>query len=416
MTPVTQQLPRAWLIVGLLWFVAALNYLDRIMITTMRGSLKEAIPMTDAQFGLLTTVFLVVYALLSPIAGFLADRLSRSRMILGSLFIWSALTWLTGHAKTYDQLLVVRALMGASEAAYIPAALALIADYHRGATRSLATGVHMTGISIGSGLGGVGGWMAERHGWDYAFNLFGIVGIAYSFVLMFLLRDAPADGAEASAAPDPRPSPRFGEALVSLFRRGSFILLIIFWGLLGVTGWAVVGWMPTFLGEHFQLKQGAAGMSATGYSHFAALLGLLIGGGWADRWSRTNDRGRILVPAIGLGVAATGVLLVATTGQLGLAIAGLLLYGLARSFTDANLMPILCQVSDSRYRATGYGILNMFACLVGGATIYIGGAMRDAQINLNLLFQCAAAGLLVCAVLMLLVRPLAERKPGDTAV
>lgn len=126
----------------------------------MRGSLKEAIPMTDAQFGLLTTVFLVVYALLSPIAGFLADRTSRSRVILGSLFIWSVLTWLTGHAKTYEQLLVARALMGASEAAYIPAALALIADYHRSTTRSLATGVHMTGISIGSGLGGLGGWLA----------------------------------------------------------------------------------------------------------------------------------------------------------------------------------------------------------------------------------------------------------------
>jgi MFS family permease len=170
------------------------------------------------------------------------------------------------------------------------------------------------------------------------------------------------------------------------------------------------------LGEHFHLKQGAAGMSATGYLHLAALAGLLIGGGWADRWSRTNERGRILVPAIGLGVAASGVTLVATTGQLGLAIAGLLLYGLARSFTDANLMPILCQVSDSRYRATGYGILNMFACLVGGATIYIGGAMRDAQINLKVLFQSAAAGLLVCAVLMLLVRPQPERESRDTDV
>jgi MFS family permease len=405
LNPESSQLPRAWLIVGLLWFVALLNYLDRVMITTIRGSLIEAIPMSDAQFGLLTTVFLIVYALLSPLGGFLADRLSRSGVILASLFIWSALTWATGHAKTYEQLLVVRALMGASEAAYIPAALALIADYHRGATRSLATGVHMTGISVGSGLGGIGGWLAERHEWGFAFELFGIVGIVYAIALIFLLRDPPAAPRDASAPEQTYPQARFGEALASLLRRGSFLLLILFWGLLGLTGWAVVGWMPTFLGEHFHLKQGAAGMSATGYSHLASLIGLLVGGGWADQWSRTNERGRILVPAIGLSVAATGVLLVATTGQLGFAIAGLLLYGLARSFTDANLMPILCQIADPRYRATGYGVLNMFGCLVGGATVYLGGAMRDAHFNLQLLFQCAAGSLLFCAALMLLVKP-----------
>src|SRR5678816_2477570 len=90
--------PRAWLIVALLWVVGCLNYLDRVMITTMRGSLVEAIPMTDAQFGLLTSVFLWVYGLLSPFAGFLADRFNRSRVIITSLFLWSLVTWFTAHA------------------------------------------------------------------------------------------------------------------------------------------------------------------------------------------------------------------------------------------------------------------------------------------------------------------------------
>jgi len=128
----SDRLPRAWLIVGVLWVVAALNYLDRIMITTMRDSLTQAVPMTDAQFGLLTSVFLWVYGLLSPLAGFLADRFNRSRLIVFSLLVWSLLTWLTGHARSFEELIAVRALMGLSEAAYLPAALALIADYHRG--------------------------------------------------------------------------------------------------------------------------------------------------------------------------------------------------------------------------------------------------------------------------------------------
>jgi predicted MFS family arabinose efflux permease len=395
------RLPRAWLIVGVLWVVAALNYLDRIMITTMRDSLTQAVPMTDAQFGLLTSVFLWVYGLLSPLAGFLADRFNRSRLIVLSLLIWSLLTWLTGHARSFEELIVVRALMGVSEAAYLPAALALIADYHRGSTRSLATGIHMTGLSVGTGLAGLGGWLAEKQGWRFAFDVFGWFGVAYAVALWFVLRD-PVEKQVAESETD---SPRLDEALASLFSNRSFWLLLAFWGLLALAGWAVAGWMPTYFKEQFSLGQGAAGISATGYLAVAMFAGKLIGGAWADRWSRTNDRARILVPAIGLFIAAPATLMLANTSVLALAIAGLSIYGLTRSFSDANLMPILCQVADSRYRATGYGVLNLFSCLVGGITVYLGGVLRDAQISVSTLFMAAAAGMLVCGVLMIGVKP-----------
>lgn len=395
------RLPRAWLIVGVLWVVAALNYLDRIMITTMRDSLTQAVPMTDAQFGLLTSVFLWVYGLLSPLAGFLADRFNRSRLIVFSLLIWSLLTWLTGHARSFEELIVVRAFMGVSEAAYLPAALALIADYHRGSTRSLATGIHMTGLSVGTGLAGLGGWLAERQGWRFAFDVFGWFGVAYAVALWFVLRDP----VEKHVAKAETPSPRLDEALASLFSNRSFWLLLMFWGLLALAGWAVAGWMPTYFKEQFSLGQGAAGISATGYLAVAMFAGKLIGGAWADRWSRTNDRARILVPAIGLFIAAPATLMLANTSVLAFAIAGLSIYGLMRSFSDANLMPILCQVADSRYRATGYGVLNLFSCLVGGITVYLGGVLRDAQISVSTLFMAAAVGMLVCGVLMIGVKP-----------
>lgn len=395
------RLPRAWLIVGVLWVVAALNYLDRIMITTMRDSLTQAVPMSDAQFGLLTSVFLWVYGLLSPLAGFLADRFNRSRLIVLSLLIWSLLTWLTGHARSFEELIVVRALMGVSEAAYLPAALALIADYHRGSTRSLATGIHMTGLSVGTGLAGIGGWLAEKQGWRFAFDVFGWFGVAYAVVLWFVLSDPGVKQDEKVETP----SPRLGEALESLFSNRSFWLLFAFWGLLALAGWAVAGWMPTYFKEQFQLDQGAAGISATGYLAVAMLTGKLLGGAWADRWSRVNERARILVPAIGLFIAAPATLMLANTSVLALAIAGLSIYGLTRSFSDANLMPILCQVADSRYRATGYGVLNLFSCLVGGVTVYLGGVLRDAHISVSTLFMAAAAGMLVCGVLMIGVKP-----------
>lgn len=401
---------RAWLTVGLLWIVGCLNYLDRVMIATMRGSIKEAIPMTDAQFGLLTSVFLLVYAALSPFAGFLADRFNRSRVIVGSLFFWSLVTWLTAHAKTYDQLLLTRALMGISEACYLPAAVALIADYHRTNTRSLANGIHLSGVMVGSALGGIGGWLAERHGWTYAFSLFGVVGIAYSVVVLFLLRNPAVDDRSEAISAGAEARVRFGEALGSLFSRPAFVLALLFWGLLGVGGWAVMGWMPTYLNEQFKLSQGAAGLSATGYVNVASLLGMVIGGAWADRWSRTNPRARILVPIIGLCVAAPGILLASTTTLLPVALGALVCYGLARSFTDANMMPILCQIADPRYRATGYGVLNFFACVVGGVTIYAGGALRDANVDISRVFQFAAGSIAFCAVLMFVIRRQTEAK------
>lgn len=397
-----------WLIVGLLFVVGALNYLDRTMIATMRTSIVENIPMTDAQFGLLTSIFLWVYGLLSPFAGFMADRFSRSKVIIGSLFVWSLVTWLTSHATTYNQLLATRALMGISEAFYIPAALALIVDYHKGSTQSLATGLHITGVMVGQSLGFVGGWLAESHSWSYAFHIFGVIGIIYAAILFFILKDAPVNtsteqNSEEEINKEDR-KVRFGGAIRDLFTRKSFIYLFIFWGVMGVIGWMVMAWLPTYYKEQFNLSQSLAGFYATAYLYPASIVGLLLGGYLSDRWSKTNRFARILVPMIGLAIAAPSVFIGGYTSILAVAIVFFLIYGLTRMFVDTNLMPILCITVDKRYRATGYGILNMFATIIGGLGIYAAGALRDSQINLNLVFQLASASILICIFLLWLVR------------
>ena len=404
MTPELKLPNRAWLTVGLLWFIGLLNYLDRVMITTMRGSIVAEIPMTEAQFGLLTAAFLWTYGILSPFAGFLADRYSRSRVIVISLFSWSLVTWLTAHATTYGELLATRRLMGLTEAAYIPAALALITDYHRGHTRSRAEGIHMSGIMVGAGLGGVGGWIAERYGWEHSFTLFGLMGLGYTFIVAFLLKDAPRERPSTANETDALPQIGLGAAFVSLFRKKSFILALFYWGLLGMGGWAVVGWMPTYMNENFNLAQGVAGLTATGYLQTALLVGVIVGGAWADRWFRTNPYGRFYVPFIGLCCAAPGIFLAGNTNLLPLAIVGLVVYGFARAFADCNMMPILCQVTDPRYRATGYGVLNLCGTVVGGFTIYAGGALRDAKIDVSLIFGFASVSMVGCAALLLLIK------------
>lgn len=394
-----------WLVVGLLWVVGMLNYLDRLTITTMRDSIKADIAMTDAQFGLLTSVFLWIYAALSPFAGYLADRFSRSRVIVISLLVWSLMTWLTAHCHTVNQLLVVRALMGISEACYIPAALALIADYHRGTTRSLATGIHMSGIYAGSALGGVGGILAEEIGWRTSFTLFGLGGIVYAVVLYFLLHDEAKAELKTDISRPEEPSVSLFSALRTLLAKPSYYVLLAHWSLLAIPGWFVSGWLPTYLKEHFNMSQGTAGMSATGYVQIAAFVGVLIGGFLADRWIRRNIRGRILVPAIALSLACPALYMTASTNVFVLAIAGLAVYGFSRGCSDSNMMPILCQVVDSRYRATGYGLLNCCSCFAGGLMIYMSGALKDNHVELGTVFQFAAVGMLASGLILLLARP-----------
>jgi predicted MFS family arabinose efflux permease len=313
-------------------------------------------------------------------------------------------TWLTAHAHSFNQLLVARALMGVSEACYIPAALALIVDYHRGPTRSLATGLHMSGLYAGAALGGLGGVLAEQFIWQSAFNLFGLIGIGYSVLLILWLKECrTAEQPDSTNAPEEKYS--LAAAVGFLLRQGSFWALLGYFGLLSIANWAIYGWLPTYMGQQFKLGQGAAGMSATAYIQIASFAGVLIGGAWADRWCRTNLRGRVFVPLIGFCLAGPALYLSASTSALVVAVTGLVVFGLARGFADANNMPILCQIAPARYRATGYGVMNFVSCIAGGLMTWGAGALKDSQVGLHKVFQYSAAGVVLAVLLLLLIKP-----------
>lgn len=403
-----QKLPQgAWLVVAFLFVVGALNYIDRNMITTMRSSIVDSIPMSDAQFGLLTSIFLWIYGLLSPVAGFVADKFKRSHVIIGSLVVWSIVTWLTGHATTYNQLLASRALMGISEAFYMPAALALIVDYHKGPTQSLATGINLAGVMIGSSLGFVGGWIAEQYTWNLAFNGFGVIGVVYAIILIFFLKDAPKNITEViktDKTENRKDEVNFFDAIRTLFKKPAYVYLLVFWGILGLVNWMIVAWLPTYYKEQFNLSQSLAGFYATAYLYPASIVGLLVGGFLSDRFSMKNSLARVIIPIIGLAIAAPSIFMGSYTTALTLTIVFFLFYGLTSKFTDTNMMPMLCLMVDTRYRATGYGILNMFSTIVGGVGIYIAGALRDSQINLSTIYQVAAISIILCIGILFLVK------------
>lgn len=395
----------AWLIVALLVPVALLNYLDRQMLAAMKFSVMQDIPDIglEANWGKILACFKWVYAFLSPVGGYLADRYSRRHVIAGSLFVWSAVTWSTGHVTTYDQLLLTRALMGVSEAFYIPAALALIADFHTGPTRSRAVGAHQMGIYTGVIVGGFSGYVADSPnlGWRWAFDACGIVGVLYAVPLFLLLRNPPqAATARTKASP--------AGAVTELVTNRSFILLVLYFTLPALAGWVVRDWMPAILKEQFHIGQGKAGVSATLYWQVAAIVGA-IGGGWlADRWMRRNERGRIYVSAIGMSLivpAMFGVGYAPQTGLLWVAVVFLVMFGLGWGCFDCNNMPILCQIARPEVRATGYGLMNLVSISCGGFADWGFGVMRDQKVPLHLIFGVFASAAVISVVLVLMIKP-----------
>jgi MFS family permease/N-acetylneuraminic acid mutarotase len=397
-TPSDRTTPYAWLVVGLLWVVAVLNYVDRQIIYSVFPLVQAELHLSAVQLGLISSVFLWVYGLLSPFSGFLADRYGRKRIIVASLLVWSLVTWMTGKVGGFAELLATRALMGISEACYLPAALALIVGYHGNRTRSLASGLHHSGLYVGVVLGGAGGsWLGERYGWRWAFLLLGAAGTLYVLVLMWLLRE----GEPGPAHETPPARLGFSQALRELLRLPGFGPMLLVFSTIATANCVLYTWLPLYLFEQFRMNLTAAGFSATFYIQAASLAGILLGGWLADRWSGVTQRGRLRAQVLGLLGAAPALALLGTTTSVELLIAGLVVFGLGRGFYDCNVMPVLSQTARPDLRATGYGVMNLAGCLAGGVVALLAGALKEV-VGLGRVFQLV--GLLLVLVIFLLRR------------
>lgn len=393
-----------WLVVGLLWAVALLNYLDRQLIFSLFPLIREDLHLSNLELGFLSTAFLWTYAIVSPLGGFLADRYGRRRVILLSLAVWSLVTFATGQARNFGDLVTARAFMGVSEACYLPAALALITEYHEGRTRSLATGLHQSGLYFGLILGGGGGgWLGEHYGWRSAFTILGFSGVAYAAVLILGLKEH--QGGQAS--PD-----EFGFVVLTkrLLHSPGFVTMVLAMSMAAMAFWVVYTWLPLYLHERFQMSVTAAGFSATFYIQAASFGGVVLGGLLADRWKGSNIRGRLFTMVIGFAAAGPGLFAVGSANSHALLLAGLIAFGIGRGFNDANVMPVLCQITQPNLRATGYGILNFGTCVVGGAMVAVAGAVKD-SLGLGVSLQGSAVLLFFSALALLRMR--AHLKPDS---
>ncbi len=405
-----------WLVVGLLWMVALLNYLDRQMLSTMKPSMmKDIAELAKAEnFGRLMAVFLWIYALMSPVSGIIADRINRKWLIVGSLFVWSGVTLMMGYAQNFNQLYFLRAVMGVSEALYMPAGLALIADYHQGKNRSLAIGIHLSGVYLGQAFGGFGATISSLFSWQWTFHSFGLLGMAYSIILLALLREKKTYSVDTTQKSSFKLelSGAF-KGLSILFGNIAFWIILFYFSAPSFPGWAVKNWLPTLFSDAMHMDMAKAGPLATITTAFSSLIGVILGGYISDRWVQKTLKGRIYTGVVGLSFTIPALFLLGYGNSFWLIMLGGVSFGLGFGIFDVNNMPILCQFVSPRYRATGYGLMNLAGISSGALITGFLGKSADAG-NMRHDFALLSIVVVITIILQLTVlKPKTVNKTED---
>lgn len=387
----------------MLAFAAAVNYADRAAISAVFPPLRAELGLSDVALASLGSFFLWSYAAASPLAGFLADRVSRSRMIVFSLASWSLVCGLTGLAANLTQLLAARVLLGLAECLYLPAATALLADHHTPATRGTAMGIHSVGLNLGLvGGGTLAGYLGDRLGWRPGFWVLGLIGLLLATVACFVLTDGPAPRKAHAAEPVLR-------SVARLARIPSYLVLLAKAMLAGVGVWIFFNWLPLYYRETFHMNLAAAGFAGTFMLQAATTAGIALGGLASDRVARRATRNRMLLQSLSYLGAAPFLLLFLTRPGFALASIAVFAFSLLRGLGQSNENPVLCDVVPPRLRSTAIGFMNTGACFAGGLGVLLTGMLkRDFGLAgvfsaISVLFVLAG-GLLLAAFFLFLAR------------
>ena len=367
-----------WLVVGMLWFLCFFNYADRQAIFSIFPVLEKQYHFTKFELGAIGAAFTWVYALAAPIAGHVGDRYPRKWVILGGLYTWSLITGLTAQCTHVWQFLIVRGSEGLGETFYMPASMGLISDYHAPATRSRAIGLHQTSIYAGTIGGGVlAGWMGQHYGWRSPFWLLAGAGIGLGLIVHVFIREPRRNQAELeerSKLKEPRyalpetvsePVPILVFLAEFVQTKTAVLLIVAFFGA-NLVGLAFLTWMPTFLKEKFGMGLAEAAWTATIYSQVGSMGGAVLGGYFADRWSKVRAEGRILVQALAALLGTPFVFLCGYTRSYWLLIFALTLYGLSKGVYDSNLTAAFYDVVTPSRRSTATGLMNLLGFIGAG--------------------------------------------------
>jgi len=391
-----------WQVAGFLALLGALNYADRTALNSVFPLLKQDLHLSDVQLAATGTVFLWTYGLLSPFAGYIADQCSRSRLIILSVTGWSAVTLLTGFVTTATSLLVTRALLAITECLYIPAAIALVADYHKSPTRATAVSFQICGTSVGMVAGGtLAGYLGGEYGWRASFRMLGAFGFILAIVASQILSDVtPIPGRRES-------QPQRKDFFRSLLRDFEKLLAIRAYQVIVVQGivqaiavWTVIHWLPLYFKESFEISLLSAGFFGTFLLNSGQLTGTLVGGYSSDQFAIENVLRRMLLQGVGYIVSAPFLLAFWWSPGFATTAAIIFLFGLIRSLANSNENPFVCDLLPSGQRSQAIGFMNLSLSLGSGLGVLISGYFKQ-DFGLPVIFASASVLMLTSGFILI---------------
>jgi MFS family permease len=385
--PFTYEQARLLAVLALINFV---NFADRQVLNPLVPLLRQHFGVTDTQLGSLQWVLLVVLAVASIPSGYLADRFNEPKIIAAGVLFWSIAAIASGLAPTFAFLFVARGLVGIGEAAYAPAAQSLISDSFAKENRALSQSIFASGMILGGVAGlALGGVMGERHGWQHAFIVVGILGVI--------------PGLTALKLKEPPRRPRSEVVpVIQLLRVPAFLAMIIAGICITFSSVSFVTWGIDYATNYKDFSVREAAISLAVIALLSSVLGALSGGYFADRLQKKIKYGRILVIACAFLAAAPFLLLAVQSEEKWMVLAGFFVSMFFMSWYHGPTTAILHDLTPQRAHATAIGVY-MFATQLFGAMgpLLIGkiSDMSDLQIGL----QAATAVMVFGAILLLLV-------------
>jgi MFS family permease len=393
----------SWYALAILTAVYVLNFLDRTLIYILFTPIKAEMSFSDLQLALLgTTSFVIFYTLLGIPFGRLADRVSRKLLIGSGLAVWSLFSGLTGFAHSFWALFFCRVMVGVGEATLGPAALSLLSDYFPPRMRATVQSVYASGIAFGGGLAFfLGGWIAQAHGWRWAFYLLGFPGLLLA-ALVFALREQPRGTTESPAA-----VARGSNDWELLFRSVPLRYLYAGYALFALSSNNLGIWVPTFFIRVHHMSLLMIGTAAGVLSIVVGIPVTILGGYYSDRFSRKLRGGRMAFTACAALVSIPLWLgLLYANGIFALILLNVVLYGLALMWVGPAAADVH-DIAGPNLRGLGIGIFfsaanivayGIGAPLIGKLNDVLGVTKNPEQMRLALLVcpvACVLSALLL---------------------
>ena len=376
---IRRKLDYKWVVLMLVSIAYFLAQGTRLIYSAVLPQIKAdfaASGVTDAQLGLISSAFTLVFGIAIPFAGFVADFFNRKRVLVLGSFMFAVGIFVSGFATGLGMLFISYGVINAiGQSLMPPCNTSLISQYHN-ETRGTAFSIYQTAIYLGIVVCSVAsGYLAQlgEGGWRYAFWIFGAIAVLWAIVIALTLKDTPQPSSDDKARPSVK------EALQAFLKKPSSLILMLALGCYFFVTYAFKAWAPIFMIRSFpEMGTTQAVFHGVFWFYLGAFVGVTLGGRLSDALKAKRPGIRFEVELVGLILCIPFILMMAFVQSLPLMIIAVLMFGFATGVYDSNIYAALFDVIDPRFRAVATGLFGCGGCVVGAFGPAVMGFLNDA--------------------------------------